>query len=47
MENIGGHLELFQQLDNATRVLNHPEESLLFRVDFLDMSIESTFALNI
>jgi hypothetical protein len=37
MEDIGGHLEFFQQLDHATRMLNHPGESLIFQVDFLDM----------
>jgi hypothetical protein len=37
MEDIGGRLEFFQQLDHATRMLNHPGESLIFQVDFLDM----------
>ena len=37
MEDIGGHLEFFQQLDHATRMLNHPGESLIFQADFLDM----------
>ena len=33
----GGHLEFFQQLDHATQMLNHPGQSLIFQVDFLDM----------
>ena len=37
MEDIGHHSEFLQQLDYATRMLNHPGESLIFQVDFLDM----------
>ena len=37
MEDIRGHLEFFQQLDHATPMLSHPEESLIFQVDLLDM----------
>jgi hypothetical protein len=37
MEDIVGHLEFFQQLDYATRMLNHPGESLIFQANFLDM----------
>ena len=37
MEDIGGHLEYFQELERATRMLNHPGESLIFEPDFLYM----------
>ena len=37
MEDIGGHLEFFQKLDHAKRMLNYPGESLIFQADFLDM----------
>lgn len=37
MEEIGGHLEYFQELEHATRMLNHPGESLIFQADFLYM----------
>jgi len=36
-EEIGGHLEYFQELEQATRMLNHPGESLIFQDDFLYM----------
>ena len=36
-EEIGGHLEYFQELEHATRMLNHPGESLIFQDDFLYM----------
>lgn len=34
MEDIGSHLEYFQELEHATRMLNHPGESLIFQTDF-------------
>jgi len=34
MEDIGSHLEYFQELEHATRMLNHPGESLIFQADF-------------
>ena len=37
VEDIGGHLEYFQELEHATRMLNHPGESLIFQADFLYM----------
>ncbi|KAF9050510.1 Sec34-like family-domain-containing protein [Panaeolus papilionaceus] len=37
VEDIGEHLEYFQQLEQATRMLNHPGESLIFQADFLYM----------
>ncbi|THH07230.1 hypothetical protein EW145_g3527 [Phellinidium pouzarii] len=36
-EDIGARLEYFQELEHATRMLNHPGESLVLQVDFLDM----------
>ena len=37
VEDIGDHLEYFQELEQATRMLNHPGESLIFQPDFLYM----------
>jgi conserved oligomeric Golgi complex subunit 3 len=37
IDDIGGHLEYFQELEQATRMLNHPGESLIFEADFLYM----------
>uniref|UniRef100_A0A8H7Y1U4 Conserved oligomeric Golgi complex subunit 3 n=1 Tax=Psilocybe cubensis TaxID=181762 RepID=A0A8H7Y1U4_PSICU len=37
VEDIQGHLEYFQELEHATRMLNHPGESLIFQTDFLYM----------
>ncbi|KAF8965587.1 Sec34-like family-domain-containing protein [Flammula alnicola] len=37
MEDIGAHLEYFQELEHATRMLNYPGESLIFQADFLYM----------
>ncbi|KAF9559048.1 Sec34-domain-containing protein [Agrocybe pediades] len=37
VEDIGSHLEYFQELEHATRMLNHPGESLIFQADFLYM----------
>jgi hypothetical protein len=37
MEDIGGHLEYFQELEHATQMLNYPGESLIFQPDFLYM----------
>jgi len=34
VDDIGSHLEYFQELEHATRMLNHPGESLLFQPDF-------------
>ena len=34
MEDVGSHLEYFQELEHATRMLNHPGESLIFEPDF-------------
>ena len=34
---IGQHLQYFQELESATRMLNHPGESLVLQVDFLYM----------
>jgi hypothetical protein len=34
MEDVGSHLEYFQELEHATRMLNHPGESLIFQADF-------------
>lgn len=34
---IGARLEYFQELENATRMLNHPGESLVLQSDFLYM----------
>ena len=34
VEDIGSHLEYFQELEHATRMLNHPGESLLFQPEF-------------
>ncbi|KLO14272.1 Sec34-domain-containing protein [Schizopora paradoxa] len=36
-EDIGARLEYFQELERATRMLNHPGESLVMQHDFLDM----------
>jgi hypothetical protein len=36
-EAIGERLEYFQELENATRMLNHPGESLVLQTDFLYM----------
>ncbi|KAH8119149.1 Sec34-domain-containing protein [Phellopilus nigrolimitatus] len=36
-EDIGDRLEYFQELEHATRMLNHPGESLVLQADFLDM----------
>ncbi|KAJ3525095.1 hypothetical protein NMY22_g10717 [Coprinellus aureogranulatus] len=36
-DDIGSHLEYFQELDHATRMLNHPGEQLIFQSDFLYM----------
>lgn len=36
-DDIGAHLEYFQELDHATRMLNHPGEQLIYQPDFLDM----------
>ncbi|CAA7260828.1 unnamed protein product [Cyclocybe aegerita] len=37
VDEIGGTLEYFQELEHATRMLNHPGESLIFQADFLYM----------
>jgi hypothetical protein len=37
IEDIGEHLEYFKELEKATRMLNHPGESLIFEPDFLYM----------
>ncbi|KXN91833.1 Conserved oligomeric Golgi complex subunit 3 [Leucoagaricus sp. SymC.cos] len=37
IDDIGEHLEYFQELERATRMLNHPGESLIFDPDFLYM----------
>ena len=34
---IGTALEYFQELEHATRLLNHPGESLVLQTDFLYM----------
>ncbi|KAF9011857.1 Sec34-domain-containing protein [Cyathus striatus] len=36
-EEISERLEYFQELEHATRMLNHPGESLIFQADFLYM----------
>lgn len=36
-ETIGERLEYFQELEQATRMLNHPGESLVLQTDFLYM----------
>ena len=36
-EDVGARLEYFQELDHATRMLNHPGESLVLQADFLEM----------
>lgn len=36
-EEIGTRLEYFQELEHATRMLNHPGESLVLQTDFLYM----------
>ena len=36
-EEIGSGLEYFQELEHATRMLNHPGESLVLQTDFLYM----------
>jgi hypothetical protein len=36
-EAIGQRLQYFQELESATRMLNHPGESLVLQVDFLYM----------
>src|SRR5882757_1716044 len=36
-EVIGERLQYFQELESATRMLNHPGESLVLQVDFLYM----------
>ena len=33
IDDIGGRLEYFQELEQATRMLNHPGESLIFEAD--------------
>ena len=37
IDDIGAHLEYFRELEQATRMLNHPGESLIFEADFLYM----------
>ena len=37
IDDIGVHLEYFRELEQATRILNHPGESLIFEADFLYM----------
>ncbi|KAI0058733.1 Sec34-domain-containing protein [Artomyces pyxidatus] len=37
-EAIGSRLEYFQELEHATRMLNHPGESLVLQTDFLYMA---------
>ncbi|KAF8903509.1 Sec34-like family-domain-containing protein, partial [Gymnopilus junonius] len=37
VDDIGDHLEYFQELEHATRMLNYPGESLIFQPDFLYM----------
>ena len=37
-EAIGERLQYFQELESATRMLNHPGESLVLQVDFLYMA---------
>ena len=37
IDDIGAHLEYFKELEQATRMLNHPGESLIFEADFLYM----------
>jgi len=36
-EAIGERLQYFQELESATRMLNHPGESLVLQIDFLYM----------
>lgn len=36
-EDIGARLEYFQELEHATRMLNHPGESLVLQANFLEM----------
>ncbi|OCB87405.1 Sec34-domain-containing protein [Sanghuangporus baumii] len=36
-EDIGARLEYFQELEHATRMLNHPGDSLVLQSDFLNM----------
>lgn len=36
-EAIGQRLEYFQELEHATRMLNHPGDSLVLQTDFLYM----------
>lgn len=36
-DDIGARLEYFQELEYATRMLNHPGESLVLKTDFLYM----------
>ena len=36
-DSIGARLEYFQELEHATRMLNHPGESLVLQTDFLYM----------
>ncbi|EJD02929.1 Sec34-domain-containing protein [Fomitiporia mediterranea MF3/22] len=36
-EDVGARLEYFQELERATRLLNHPGESLVLQSDFLEM----------
>lgn len=36
-DEIGTRLEYFQELEHATRMLNHPGESLVLQTDFLYM----------
>lgn len=36
-EEIDARLEYFQELEHATRMLNHPGESLVLQTDFLYM----------
>ena len=37
MDGIDARLDYFQELDHATRMLNHPGESLVLQTDFLYM----------
>ena len=37
IDDIGAHLEYFRELEQATRMLNHPGEALIFEADFLYM----------
>jgi hypothetical protein len=37
IDDIGTRLEYFQELEQATRILNHPGDSLVLQTDFLYM----------